>query len=208
MDYLKQLEVISHQNKYTKWHNHIINRAISRSLKKTKNDGIERHHILPKSLGGNPSRENTVTLYAKEHFIVHLLLIKMLKEQRHIDKMTFALFNMKANNGEYIRDNNSKMYEYFKTHWQKLQSKRQTDYMSKEENRKKISEQRKDYFKIKENRDNLSKIFKGKKRPDLKKDVLTLTGDKRTEKQKQASLLHSQRMKGRTPWNKGLKLKK
>lgn len=208
MDYLKQLEVISHQNKYTKWHSLIIKRAIKRNIKKNNNDSIERHHILPKSLGGNPSRVNTVTLYSKEHFIIHLLLIKMLKKQEHINKMTYALFNMKANNSLYVRENNSKMYEYFKKEWKKLQSKRQTEYMSKKENRDRASKLLKERMSIKENRDNLSKIFKGKKRPNLKKDILILTGDERTEKQKQASLLHSQRMKGRTPWNKGLKLKK
>lgn len=34
----------------------------------------ERHHILPKCLGGTNNKENLIDLYAKEHFIAHKLL--------------------------------------------------------------------------------------------------------------------------------------
>lgn len=34
----------------------------------------ERHHILPKCLGGTNEDENLVDLYAREHFIAHKLL--------------------------------------------------------------------------------------------------------------------------------------
>ena len=37
----------------------------------------ERHHIIPKCLGGTDEDENLVNLSAREHFIVHLLLVKM-----------------------------------------------------------------------------------------------------------------------------------
>lgn len=37
----------------------------------------ERHHIIPKSLGGSNKKINIVRLTAKEHFIAHLLLTKM-----------------------------------------------------------------------------------------------------------------------------------
>jgi hypothetical protein len=61
------------ENKYTKWYNNIVQNARSRV-----NDGyIENHHIIPKSLGGVDSIENIVALTAKEHFICHLLLTKM-----------------------------------------------------------------------------------------------------------------------------------
>jgi hypothetical protein len=196
------LSSLIYKNKYTKWHNLIIKRALSRALK--KGVGVEEHHILPRSLGGDNSIKNKVNLYAREHFIIHLLLVKMLKKKKHIDSMTYALFNMKANNEYYTRNNNSKMYHYFKERFQKLQSKRMTKYMSKKENRKNISEKRKAWFQIKENRDHLSKVFTGRKRPEMNKQTLLLKGDNRTKKQKQASLEHSNKMKGRIPWNKGL----
>jgi len=61
-------------NKYTNWYNSIIERAKNRKL----NGYFERHHIIPKSLGGSDYKENIVDLTGKEHFICHLLLTKML----------------------------------------------------------------------------------------------------------------------------------
>ena len=37
----------------------------------------ERHHIIPKSIGGSNSSYNLVNLTAKEHFIAHRLLEKL-----------------------------------------------------------------------------------------------------------------------------------
>ena len=61
------------QNKYTKWYYSIINTAKTR----VTNLYVERHHIIPKSLGGNDSKDNIVALTAREHFVCHLLLTKM-----------------------------------------------------------------------------------------------------------------------------------
>ena len=38
---------------------------------------IEQHHVIPRSLGGVDSKENLVRLTAREHFVCHLLLTKM-----------------------------------------------------------------------------------------------------------------------------------
>lgn len=37
----------------------------------------EKHHILPKSMGGNNSSENITKIPARVHFILHRLLVKM-----------------------------------------------------------------------------------------------------------------------------------
>jgi hypothetical protein len=61
-------------NKYTKYYNNIIVKASSRKL-----DGYtEKHHIIPRCMGGSNAKDNLVILTAKEHFICHLLLTKML----------------------------------------------------------------------------------------------------------------------------------
>jgi len=60
-------------NKYTRWYYNIINRAQTRLL----NCYTERHHIIPKSLGGSNESSNLVSLTAREHFICHMLLTKM-----------------------------------------------------------------------------------------------------------------------------------
>jgi hypothetical protein len=64
-------------NKYTKVYYQIINRALSRPYKKVKNDGYQKHHIIPKCIGGTDSANNLVILNYKEHRVCHCLLIKM-----------------------------------------------------------------------------------------------------------------------------------
>lgn len=77
-------------NKYTKIYYYIVNRAITRS---EINGYTEKHHIIPRSLGGNNSKTNIVRLTGREHYICHMLLVKMTKEL-HQRKMKFALAMM------------------------------------------------------------------------------------------------------------------
>lgn len=58
---------------YQKIHNQIIDRARTRVLKGYK----ERHHIVPRCLGGTNDDSNLIDLTAREHFVVHRLLSKM-----------------------------------------------------------------------------------------------------------------------------------
>lgn len=60
-------------NKYTTWYNSIISRAKTRPVE----GYTERHHIIPKCLGGLDDAINLVRLTAREHFICHQLLVKM-----------------------------------------------------------------------------------------------------------------------------------
>jgi hypothetical protein len=53
----------------------------------------EQHHIVPKSLGGSNKSDNLVSLTAKEHFICHLLLTRMVEGVAK-KKMTYALWLM------------------------------------------------------------------------------------------------------------------
>ena len=75
------------ENKYTKTYYAIINRAKSRQIDSYK----ERHHIIPQSIGGSNLAENIAELTAREHFVCHLLLTKMLQGENK-KKMTFALW--------------------------------------------------------------------------------------------------------------------
>lgn len=59
-------------NKYTKWYFSIItNPSLSA-------DHYEVHHIIPRSMGGDNSKDNLVRLSARQHFVVHKLLTKMI----------------------------------------------------------------------------------------------------------------------------------
>lgn len=62
-------------NKYTRLYYSIISNAQTRIL--PIDTYIEKHHIIPKSLGGDNSKANLVNLTAREHFICHRLLTRM-----------------------------------------------------------------------------------------------------------------------------------
>lgn len=81
-------------NKYTNWYKNIITNAQQRA----NHDGyFEKHHILPKSLGGSNESSNLVKLTAREHFICHLLLIRMTEGKSRV-KMRYAAWMMVKNN--------------------------------------------------------------------------------------------------------------
>ena len=79
------------QNKYYSCYYTIVNRAKSRVL--PLNVYTEKHHIIPKSCGGDNSTNNLVKLTAREHYICHLLLPKMLTGTLH-HKMVHAAWRM------------------------------------------------------------------------------------------------------------------
>lgn len=80
------------ENKYTNWYNLIIDNAKLQLRKKKNSVYYESHHIIPKSMGGIEE----VLLTAKEHYICHLLLCKMVTgKDKH--KMINALIKMAFN---------------------------------------------------------------------------------------------------------------
>lgn len=66
-------------------------KIIDRNFCKVSGDYIEKHHIIPKCLGGSNLTENIVSLTAREHFICHWLLTKIYSENR---KIAFAFYSM------------------------------------------------------------------------------------------------------------------
>lgn len=76
---------------YERVYGELIERCRQRGW--TKKDApcyTERHHIVPKSMGGGDEKENLVCLTAREHFIAHHLLCKIHKNR----KMAYALFRV------------------------------------------------------------------------------------------------------------------
>jgi hypothetical protein len=82
-------------NKYTKHYNLLIEKAKNRTL--PKETYTETHHIIPRSLGGNDDKANLVVFTAREHFISHWLLVKMLDGAER-NKMVTALMFFRAKN--------------------------------------------------------------------------------------------------------------
>jgi len=97
--------VIFQQNKYTRWYFRIIEKAKLRDL----NGYFEKHHVIPKSLGGKNSVGNLVSLTAREHFVCHLLLVKAVYPAFK-KKMNYAYWRM-CNGNENRYKPNSRFYE-------------------------------------------------------------------------------------------------
>ena len=98
------------QNKYTKWYNNIILQSQNRSTPITY---TEKHHIIPRALGGSNAKTNIAILTAKEHFLCHLLLSKMTtgKAQfKMIKALTMIMSIKNIGNGRYVA--NSRWYAY------------------------------------------------------------------------------------------------
>jgi len=88
------------ENKYTKIYYSIIDSAKSRTL--SQETYTEKHHTIPKSLGGDNSTENLASLTAREHFICHWLLTKMTSGTSK-RSMVFALRMLKAMSTKHQR---------------------------------------------------------------------------------------------------------
>lgn len=87
----------------------IIYESIISSRKENKPTGVvERHHIVPRCLGGDDSTENVIAVTPREHYVCHYLLAKM-----HGGSLWAAYYLMshpKTNSGREIFVT-SKMYE-------------------------------------------------------------------------------------------------
>jgi hypothetical protein len=137
---------------YQRIYNQIIEYAKIRQLEGYK----EKHHILPKCLGGLNDKENLIELTAREHFLCHRLLCEIHPKN---EKLKHALFLMsigkqKTKDKHYIIS--SRVYERLKQEYSKMltgkkHSKKTKQKMSdsskgikkSEEAKKKMSESRK-----------------------------------------------------------------
>jgi hypothetical protein len=97
------------ENKYTKWYYAIV--SIAKTQQRMKGPAVyyESHHIIPRLLGGSDTLDNLVLLTAREHFLCHLLLVKMLKGEREKAKMACAFNRFKR------KQQNSNLYDRFRT---------------------------------------------------------------------------------------------
>lgn len=94
---------------YQKIYDQIIDRSKMRQLEGYK----ERHHIIPRCMGGTDSKSNLVNLTAREHFLVHWLLVEIYPDDT---KLQYAFWQMCNSNNQY-QDRyipSSRIYEYSK----------------------------------------------------------------------------------------------
>ena len=85
----------------------LVTSRIDRKL--VEGEYYERHHAIPKCLGGKDKK--TVNLTAREHYIAHWLLTKMFKEGTNKRKMLHAFNAMAMNSNGQQRNLTSSQYE-------------------------------------------------------------------------------------------------
>lgn len=90
---------------YLKIYNQLIDRAKTRVLECY----TEKHHILPRCIGGDDSISNLVALTPEEHFLAHQLLVKIYPNE---EKLIYACFRMTQHNTSNRLNN--KMYGWLK----------------------------------------------------------------------------------------------
>lgn len=122
---------------YQKLYIDIIEKAIA--AKRVKgNEYLERHHIIPKSLGGNNVTTNLVFLTAREHFVCHRILVKI-TNGRDRSKMIYALWAManQKNEFQHRRVTSSRHYALLKKQFSETHSKRVVTEVTKQKLRTK-----------------------------------------------------------------------
>jgi len=163
-NFINIIKELSYSNKYTKWYINICSSALTRGTNKKEilNNFlyIEKHHIVPDSFFINSKRnnnkgilkensnniENLVYLTAREHFIVHMLLPKMIINENLSHKISSAICKMMNKNKYY----NSRAYETAR----KIYSKNHPNKLKEQKNL--LSKLKSDYFKSKKGKEWLS----------------------------------------------------
>ena len=72
---------------YQLHYNRLIERAKTRQL----DCYVERHHIIPRCMGGNNSKENLAELTPEEHFLAHQLLAKIYPKNKGLNKAVYMM---------------------------------------------------------------------------------------------------------------------
>ena len=141
---------------YQKVYDKIIAKAISEDRIKSTMVYYEMHHIQPKCLGGDNSKENLILLTAREHFLVHWLLIRIYPHNRKLAHAFWAMCNLKGKSLDNRIIPSSRVYMEAKMHRTKLG-------MS-EEQKQKLRKPKKDSSKMgKYDKHGIKNPFFGKK---------------------------------------------
>jgi hypothetical protein len=125
-------QIVFENNKYTKWYFNIVQNPSNSSRY------VEKHHIIPRCIGGTDHRENIVSLTAREHFVCHLLLTKMTTGKVK-QAMCWAV-------GKFAQSSKKQNRKFTSWEYQKIReniSLARKGTKHSEETRKKMSEKRK-----------------------------------------------------------------
>ncbi len=98
------------------WH---YNRLIERGKNRVVDGYTERHHIVPRCIGGSNDPDNLVVLTPEEHYVAHQLLVKMYPGH---SGLVYAAVMMTRHDTKNRSDN--KIYGWLKRKQQKIAKSR------------------------------------------------------------------------------------
>lgn len=143
---------------YSRIYESIITRAKNRVL----TGYYEKHHIVPKCIGGTNDKSNIVSLTPREHFLCHWLLHEMHPENSKLF-YAFSMMSIITKKSDKRYKPSSRVYEYCVM---KIRQRKLT-----EEQRLKLSIARKGRKLSDEHRDKISKAKLGKPSPHKGKQL-------------------------------------
>lgn len=124
---------------YTQIYNRLVARAVDRNWKKsTAPCYVEFHHIVPKCLGGLDDKNNFACLTAREHFLAHLLLVKIFPQE---SKLIFAANMLTRNHSKHRIHNRD--YQWLKEARSKMMSQMYTGRIISDDTKLLMSEAKK-----------------------------------------------------------------
>lgn len=90
---------------YKNIYDQLVEKCKVRGLDKYVLEGyFEKHHIVPRCMGGDDSKENLVLFNAREHYVAHILLWKIYPNDPNLFHAAWMMSNRS------LQDRNSKMY--------------------------------------------------------------------------------------------------
>ena len=117
----------------------MISKRLNNPIEKGSGIYVEKHHIIPKSEGGDDSDDNLVNLTAREHYVAHLLLAKIYNDW----KMWCAIHRIiHGHNNNYTRIT-SRLYSTIRVQQSRKISEALKGRTFSEETRRKLSEAKK-----------------------------------------------------------------
>lgn len=166
---------------YANKHTDRYYRIIERARKRTLTGYVENHHVIPRSIGTDG---DMVQLTAKEHYVCHLLLYKMVIEPKHKRAMAFAIWSMSGKSKNHTGRFTGAMYQILKLQWSNLNKGKNNPFYGKGHL---VSGDRNHFFGKKHSQETIDKIkatcrekslgsnnaFYGKKHSDETKAALS-----------------------------------
>ena len=174
----------------------IYNALIDRANNRISEGYIEKHHIIPRCLGGTDDKINLVALYPEEHFLAHQLLVKLHPTNK---KLLFAaqLMTTHSTNNRI----NNKMFGWMKRRLSLLMSGDNNPNRRNPEIQKKAALKRVGQKRTEETKARMSAAQKGRSVSEETKQKMSIAAKNKPPVSNETREKLSAKSKGRIgPW--------